>query len=144
MSRTLVADLPPMTADDLARFESEGGVWGRQRAIRREQLRVAAAAAVVSTVAGLAYVKLLRRNTWFVVVGTLPLFSLIGFVTGNAIGQVQFPSVAPNKETTMMRRTWWAKQCSQNWDLKLVPVLCVDWEYLRRASLVRRLATMTF
>lgn len=120
MSRTLVADLPPMTADDLTRFEREGGVWGKQRAIRREQLRVAAAAAAVSTAAGFAYVKVIRRNSWFVVVGTLPLFTLVGFVTGNTVGQVQFPSVAANKETTMMRRTWWAKQCSQNWDLSQI------------------------
>jgi hypothetical protein len=120
MSRTLVADLPPMSAEDLSRFEREGGVWGKQRAIRREQLRVAATVTAISTVAGFAYVKFVRRNTWYVVAGTVPLFSLVGFVTGNSVGQVKFPSVANNKETTMMRRTWWAKECSKNWDLSQI------------------------
>lgn len=120
MSRTLVADLPPMTAADCARFEREGGVWGKQRAIRREQVRVAAGATALASLAGFAYVKVIRRNTWYVVAGTVPLFALFGFVSGNALGQVQFPSVANNKETTMMRRTWWAKECSKNWDLSQI------------------------
>lgn len=115
-----MADLPPMTADDLARFEREGGVWGKQRAIRREQLRVAATVTAVTTLAGFGYVKLIRHNTWYVVAGTLPIFSLFGFVAGNAVGQVQYPSIANNKETTMMRRTWWAKECSKNWDLSQI------------------------
>lgn len=120
MVRTLVADLPPMTASDLARFEAEGGVWGQQRAIRRQQLGVAAKVTALCTVAGLAYVKVVRRNTWYVVLGTVPMFALFGFASGHALGVTAFPSVANNKETTMMRRTWWAKECSKDWDYSQV------------------------
>ena len=120
MGKTLVANLPPMTAADLARFEAEGGVWGKQRSIRRQQVTVAAATSGAITVLGTAWVKLVRRNTNLVMFGTMPLFAVCGAVIGHAAGITAYPSVASNKETTMMRRVWWAKQCAKDWDYSQV------------------------
>lgn len=120
MPRTLVADLPPMTCADLQRFEKEGGVWGQQRSIRRNQLTVATQSTLLSSLAGFSYIKLIRHNTWYVVVGTLPLFAVAGFAAGHAAGTTLYPSVASNKETTMMRRVWWAKECAKNWDMSQI------------------------
>jgi hypothetical protein len=105
-----------MSAADLARFEKEGGVWGQQRAIRRQQVNTAWKLTAVSAVVGSLYVKAIRRNTWYVVVGTAPVFAMLGFAAGHAIGTAAFPSVANNKETTMMKRVWWAKECAKHWE----------------------------
>jgi hypothetical protein len=75
---------------------------------------------LVAVIGGVLYTKGVRRNTWAVALGTLPLFALAGFAGGNALGGVVFPSVANNKETTMMRRTWWAKECAKNWDMSQI------------------------
>jgi hypothetical protein len=119
-SKTLVAQLPPMTAGDFARFEQEGGVWGQQRSIRRRQVNVALTGSVAVSVVGSFYTKVSRGNTWLVVGMTLPVFALSGFMLGHAAGISQFPSVANNKETTMMRRVWWAKECAKNWDMSQI------------------------
>mmetsp|Transcript_17352 Transcript_17352/g.19784 ORF Transcript_17352/g.19784 Transcript_17352/m.19784 type:complete len:134 (-) Transcript_17352:290-691(-) len=115
MSRTVIADLPPMTNADLARFEKEGGIWGTQRAIRRQQVSIAWKVTGLTTLLGAMYVKSVRHNTWYVVVGTAPVFAMLGFACGHAVGTAAVPSVANNKETTMMKRVWWAKECSKNW-----------------------------
>ena len=115
---TLVADLPPMNGGDLTRFEAEGGIWGKQRSIRRSQVTVMGAITAVCTVSGLLLTS--RRNTIYVMAGTAPIFVTLGMTFGHAVGIQLFPSVADNKETTMMRRTWWAKECAKNWDMNQV------------------------
>lgn len=120
MSRILVADLPPMTQADLLRFEKEGGVWGQQRAVRKQQVAFAWKATAFSMLAGCGYVKLTRKNTLYVVLGTSPVFGMFGFAVGHAIATCMYPNVANNKETTLMRRTWWAKECSKSWSMDQV------------------------
>jgi len=114
MTKTLVAQLPPMSRADLQQFEREGGVWGKQREIRRKQLTVSGVVALAATGFGFTYMKS-RRNTWLVIGMTLPLFTGFGAVAGQAIGVTSYPSVVSNQETTMMRRVWWAQQCSKSW-----------------------------
>lgn len=109
-----------MASADLKRFEAEGGVWGQQRSIRRNQVSVSVASALVSGLGGVSWAKFARGNTIYVVAGTFPIFACFGAVAGHALGISAFPSVADNKETTMMRYTWWAKECSKNWDLSQV------------------------
>ncbi len=109
-----------MTSADLRRFEKEGGVWGQQRAIRRNQVQLAAATAGVFAVSGTIWVRQLRRNTTLVTMCAFPLFGLCGLIIGNGIGLTVFPSVANNKETTLMRRVWWAKECSKGFDYSQV------------------------
>ena len=118
--KTLVAHLPPMTSADLARFEAEGGVWGQQRAIRRQQVNVMGAFTAASLVGGTSWAVLFRRNTWLVGAMCAPAWVLFGAVSGNFAGTLLFPSVACNKETTMMRRVWWAKQCAKDWDMSQI------------------------
>ncbi len=118
--RVLVAELPPMTSTDLRRFESEGGIWGKQRAIRRQQVSLILGAAATFTLGGLGYSAIVRKNTWLASGGTALVWTLCGGLLGNAAAQNFYPSVADNKETTMMRRTWWAKECSKQWDLSQV------------------------
>lgn len=118
MSKTLVAELPAMTSADLARFEAEGGIWGKQRSIRRQQVNTMFVTTAAVSAAGFGMIK--RRNTWYVVAGCLPVFALFGLVSGHAVGTTLFPSVADNKETTLMRYTWWAKECAKNWDMSQV------------------------
>ena len=118
--KTLVAQLPPMTADDLKRFEKEGGVWGKQRAVRRQQVNTALTGSAVVSLAGSFYGKAIRGNTNLVIGATLPVFALAGFLAGHAVGVTLYPSVANNKESTMMRRVWWAKECSKHWDMSQV------------------------
>ena len=120
MSKTLVAHLPAMSAEDLSRFESEGGVWGHQRAIRRRQVWCMGATGWCAALGGAWWVRVVRRNTLLVLLGTFPVFFTFGLVVGNGVGNLIFPSVADNGETSMMRRTWWAKECSKNWDPKQV------------------------
>ena len=116
-NNTIVARLPTMESEDLARFETEGGVWGQQRAIRRQQASVAVLGGVAAFAVSGAWVMSVRKNTGLVALCTAPCFGIFGAVAGNALGVAQFPSVACNKETTMMKRVWWAKQCSANWDM---------------------------
>lgn len=118
--KTIVADLPDMTAADCARFEVEGGVWGQQYAIRRQQLQATFLTAAGVAVSGALFARVARRNTWLVVAGTAPIFGISGLVIGNAVGVSTYPSVADNKETSMMRQTWWAKECAKHWDMSQV------------------------
>ena len=118
--KTLVAQLPPMRGADLARFEQEGGVWGKQRAIRRSQLAVTGAATLTSALAGYLWACRGRGNTSLVALGTFPVFAMFGAAVGHAAGTTLYPSVASNAEVTMMRRVWWAKQCAQGWDMSQV------------------------
>ena len=117
---TLVAQLPDMTSADLVRFEKEGGVWGQQRTIRRKQVTVALGCAAAATIGGALWTYQVRRNTLLLTLGTSMVWTTFGAVTGNAVGQLVYPSVASNKETTLMRRVWWAKECSKGWDLRQV------------------------
>jgi hypothetical protein len=120
MTKTLVASLPPMTAADCAAFEKEGGIWGQQRAIRREQLRITGALTVATIGAGALWARCIRKNTWLVIAGTAPAYAFFGAVLGHAVGISAHPSVASNAETTMMRRVWWAKQCAADFDMSSV------------------------
>lgn len=120
MSRTVVAELPRMKCSDLKRFEQEGGVWGQQYGIRKKQVATSLAGTATSILLGGSWIKFCRHNTWIVVGGTMPLFALFGAFIGHAAGVSMFPSIANNQETTMMRRTWWAKECSKSWDMKQV------------------------
>jgi hypothetical protein len=119
-NKTLVAQLPAMTSEDCARFEKEGGVWGEQRAIRRKQVMVMGAIAAATVAGGSFWTMGMRRNTSLVGMLTLPGWATFGAVVGNFVGVQAFPSVACNKETTMMRRVWWAKQCAAGWDMSQV------------------------
>ncbi|PBJ79442.1 succinate dehydrogenase subunit (SDH8) [Trypanosoma cruzi cruzi] len=115
----LVSDLPMMYPSDLLRFEREGGVWGRQWQVRRKQLTFAVATATFSTVFGSYYV-VSRRNTGFVLFSTFSGFTVLGFCVGSALSSAFYPNVASNRETSMMRRVWWAKECAKNWDYSQV------------------------
>jgi hypothetical protein len=116
-NKTLVAQLPPMTSADMKRFEKEAGIWGKQRSVRRQQVYVAAAGALAASAGGTFWAMYWRRNTILVGVMCIPGWALFGAVAGNYAGVALFPSVACNKETTMMRRVWWAKQCAGSWDM---------------------------
>ena len=116
---TLVAELPGMSTADLARFEAEGGVWGQQRAVRRQQLQVTAAGVAGFVFVGTAFC-LGRGNTRLVALGTAPIWAMCGASVGHHYGLTLFPSVACNKETSMMRRLWWAQQCAKGWDMSQV------------------------
>lgn len=118
--KTLVAQLPPMKAADLQRFEREGGIWGQQRAIRRQQLFATGVSTLLSSVGGWYWACAKRGNTSLVGIGTLPVFAIFGAAVGNALGTTMYPSIADNSEVTMMRRTWWAKECSKGWDMSQV------------------------
>jgi hypothetical protein len=118
--KTLVAQLPSMKNADLQRFEREGGIWGQQRAIRRQQLTVAGASTLLSSVGGWYWAVARRGNTSLVGICTLPVFAMFGAAVGNAFGTSLYPSVADNSEVTLMRRTWWAKECSKTWDMSQV------------------------
>jgi hypothetical protein len=120
MSKTLVAQLPAMTSSDNALFEKDGGVWGQQRAVRRSQVQTAGLGAAAFAVGGGAWIKLARKNTTLVLALVTPCLALAGAVIGHQVGVAAFPSVACNKETTMMKRVWWAKQCAANWDMSQV------------------------
>eukprot|EP00742_Colponemidia_sp_Colp-10_P029915 GILJ01038239.1.p1 GENE.GILJ01038239.1~~GILJ01038239.1.p1 ORF type:complete len:125 (-),score=13.99 GILJ01038239.1:69-443(-) len=108
-----------MTAADLKRFENEGGVWGRQRVVRRKQLNLTLGIAGFSTLAGAWHAKS-RHNTPLILASTAPISFLFGLIVGHAIAKTVIPNVADNKETTMMRRTWWAKECAKSWDFSQV------------------------
>lgn len=114
--KVVVADLPMMRPHDFKRFEKEGGVWGRQFQQRRRQLTFAATVAAASTVVGSWYVLMRRRNTYFVLFSTFTGFSVLGFCCGASLAPLWYPNVASNKETAMMRRVWWAKECAKHWD----------------------------
>ncbi|RHW74121.1 hypothetical protein DPX39_020019200 [Trypanosoma brucei equiperdum] len=113
--KVLVADLPMMYPKDLLRFEKEGGVWGQQYCVRRQQLTLAVGAAAFSTLLGIGYVRR-RRNTGFVVFSTFTGFTVLGFCLGATLSPIIYPNVASNRETSMMRRVWWAKECAKHWD----------------------------
>ncbi|KEG06902.1 hypothetical protein DQ04_11701000 [Trypanosoma grayi] len=117
--KILVSDLPMMYPSDCLRFEKEGGVWGQQWRVRRKQLTFALTAATLSTVVGSYYV-VSRRNTGFVLFSTFSGFSVLGFCIGSALAPLAYPNVANNKETSMMRRVWWAKECAKYWDYSQV------------------------
>jgi hypothetical protein len=119
LHKTLVAELPPMRPQDFAAFEAEGGVWGKQRAIRRKQVYCMCGGGLAGAVLGTSFAAA-RKNTFLVKLSLLPLFALSGMVIGHAGGLALVPSVADNKETTMMRRLWWAKKCAENYDYSQV------------------------
>ncbi len=118
--KTLTAQLPPMRTADLARFEAEGGVWGRQRAIRRKQLTVTGVTTAGISTVGLYWSTYMRGNTSLVAACTLPVYLLFGSAVGHAAGITLYPSVADNGETTMMRRLWWARECAKGWDMSQI------------------------
>ncbi|KAH9588975.1 hypothetical protein LSM04_008205 [Trypanosoma melophagium] len=117
--KILVCDLPMMYPKDMLRFEREGGVWGEQWRVRRKQLSTALTVSALSTLLGSYYV-VSRRNTGFVLFSTFSGFSVLGFCVGGALAPLIYPNVANNKETSMMRRVWWAKECAQHWDYSQV------------------------
>lgn len=119
-SKVLVADLPMMWPSDIRRFEKEGGVWGQQFRQRRRQLSLAACVSTLFTVAGCYYVRLQRRNTLFVLFSTFSGFTVLGFCVGMSLAPLWYENIASNKETSMMRRVWWAKECAQHWDYSQV------------------------
>lgn len=114
--KVLVADLPMMWPKDLRRFESEGGIWGKQFRQRRRQLTCALCLAACSTVLGSYYVRLQRRNTYFVLFSTFTGFSVLGFCIGSSLAPLWYTNYCSNNETSMMRRVWWAKECAKHWD----------------------------
>ncbi|KAK7197765.1 hypothetical protein NESM_000729100 [Novymonas esmeraldas] len=118
--KVLVADLPMMWPRDFYRFEKEGGVWGQQFRQRRRQLTLAASVSAASTALGSWYVVLRRRNTLFVLFSTFTGFSVLGFCIGMSLAPLWYENVANNKETSMMRRVWWAKECAKHWDYSQV------------------------
>lgn len=118
--KIVVADLPMMWPSDLKRFEQQGGVWGRQFRQRRRQLTFAASLGALSTGVGCWYVLMRRRNTLFVAFSTFTGFTVLGFCCGASLAPLWYPNVASNKETAMMRRVWWAKECAKNWDFSQV------------------------
>ncbi|EPY33735.1 hypothetical protein STCU_02031 [Strigomonas culicis] len=113
--KVVVADLPFMWPSDVRRFEREGGVWGRQFRQRRRQLTFSGVVSLSLTLLGSAYV-LSRRNTLFVLFSTFSGFSVLGFCIGASLAPLWFPNLASNKETSMMRRVWWAKECAKHFD----------------------------
>nr|CCC89519.1 conserved hypothetical protein [Trypanosoma congolense IL3000] len=115
----LVADLPMMYPKDFWRFEEEGGVWGQQWRARRKQLTFALGTATISTVMGIRYV-VQRRNTGFVLFSTFSGFTVLGFCLGASVAPMLYTNVANNRETSMMRRVWWAKECAKHWDYSQV------------------------
>ncbi|RNF01233.1 hypothetical protein TraAM80_07134 [Trypanosoma rangeli] len=117
--KILVADLPMMYPSDFLRFEKEGGVWGRQWYVRRKQLTFALTTATLSTALGSMYI-ISRRNTRLVLFSTFAGFTILGFCIGSALSSIIYTNVASNKETSMMRRVWWAKECAKNWDYSQV------------------------
>ncbi|ESL07550.1 hypothetical protein TRSC58_04759 [Trypanosoma rangeli SC58] len=117
--KILVADLPMMYPSDFLRFEKEGGVWGRQWRVRRKQLTFALTTATLSTALGTVYI-ISRHNTGFVLFSTFTGFTVLGFCVGSALSSMVYTNVASNKETSMMRRVWWAKECAKNWDYSQV------------------------
>ena len=118
--KTLVAELPRMTAADLSRFEEEGGIWGQQRKVRKQQVAMAGYTSLATSAVGTLWAKTMRGNTNLVAVGTLPLFAVCGAIIGHGAGITLYPSVASNKETTLMRRMWWAKECAKGWSFDQV------------------------
>ncbi|KAG5475443.1 hypothetical protein LSCM1_03562 [Leishmania martiniquensis] len=118
--KVLIADLPMMWPSDMRRFEKEGGVWGQQFRQRRCQLTFALAVSAASTVIGSWYVVMRRRNTYFVLFSTFSGFSVLGFCIGMSLAPLWYENVANNKETSMMRRVWWAKECAKHWDYSQV------------------------
>lgn len=119
-NKILVADLPMMWPSDFKRFEKEGGVWGRQFRQRRRQLTMALGVSAVSTVVGSYYTLIRRRNTYFVLFSTFSGFSVLGFCCGAALAPLWYPNFGHNQEVAMMRRVWWAKECSKDWDFSQV------------------------
>ncbi|KAG5475975.1 hypothetical protein CUR178_03690 [Leishmania enriettii] len=118
--KVLIADLPMMWPSDMRRFEKEGGVWGQQFRQRRRQLTFALALSAASTVIGSWYVVMRRKNTFFVLFSTFSGFSVLGFCIGMSLAPMWYENVANNKETSMMRRVWWAKECAKHWDYSQV------------------------
>lgn len=114
-NKVLVADLPMMWPSDYKRFEKEGGIWGEQFYVRRKQLQFAATVSAAATILGSAYV-IRRKNTLFTLFSTFSGFSVLGFCVGMSLSPILYHNVASNQETSMMRRVWWAKQCSKHWD----------------------------
>lgn len=121
--KILIADLPMMWPSDFRRFEKEGGVWGSQFRQRRRQLTFALSVSAASTLLGSWYVVMRRKNTYFVLFSTFTGFSVLGFCIGMSLAPLWFENVANNKETSMMRRVWWAKECAKHWDYSQVDEL---------------------
>lgn len=113
--RVLVADLPMMWPSDYCRFEREGGIWGKQFQIRRRQLTFAGECAAAFMVLGCAYV-MKHKNTAIALFSTFSGFGILGFSVGIAGGNLLYPQVANLSEVSMMRRTWWAKECAKHFD----------------------------
>eukprot|EP01012_Entosiphon_sulcatum_P045253 TRINITY_DN602_c0_g1_i1.p2 TRINITY_DN602_c0_g1~~TRINITY_DN602_c0_g1_i1.p2 ORF type:complete len:117 (-),score=20.78 TRINITY_DN602_c0_g1_i1:56-406(-) len=111
MGRTLVANLPPMTAADKKRFEEEVPIWGEQRRIRRQQLQVVGASSVVGAGVVPAYAMFARGNTILVGAGAAIVGLFAGMAVGHVVGTNIYPSIASNSETTMVKRLWWAREC---------------------------------
>eukprot|EP00754_Rhynchopus_humris_P035606 Rhum_TRINITY_DN17140_c0_g1::Rhum_TRINITY_DN17140_c0_g1_i1::g.165303::m.165303 len=109
--KTLIAELPRMTSADYAEFESTVRPWGLQRSIRRQQVQLAGLGGLAGAGFGYAWSVKSRGNTWLVGAFMALSFGIGGAVIGHTAGLNVFPSIASNSETTMMRRTWWAKKC---------------------------------
>eukprot|EP00906_Rhabdomonas_costata_P024059 RCo034633 len=110
--KTVLAKLPPMAKEDYEEFERTVPVWGEQRAIRRKQLYLQAAAGFGGAALGMLVAKL-RRNTWWVVGFAALPFAFGGSAAGHVAAQFVYPNVADNKETRFVRRLWWANKCIQ-------------------------------
>lgn len=113
--RVLVADLPMMWPSDFYRFEREGGIWGKQFRIRRQQLSLAAWSAGLTMAVSAVYV-IKQKNTAFALVSTLSGFGIFGFCVGIAGGNLLYDHATSLSEVSMMRRVWWAKECAKNFD----------------------------
>ncbi|KAJ9472475.1 hypothetical protein DIPPA_34914 [Diplonema papillatum] len=114
MAKKVIAELPPMEANDYEEFEKVHP-WGSQRATRRKQLEVAAFGSLAGGTSGWVYSVFMRRNTHLVGYLMALMFGVSGGIIGNYAGVQMHPNVTSNAEARMMRRLWWAQKCSADW-----------------------------
>eukprot|EP00996_Jenningsia_fusiforme_P006176 NODE_7399_length_479_cov_53.134884_g6956_i0.p1 GENE.NODE_7399_length_479_cov_53.134884_g6956_i0~~NODE_7399_length_479_cov_53.134884_g6956_i0.p1 ORF type:complete len:116 (-),score=13.90 NODE_7399_length_479_cov_53.134884_g6956_i0:73-420(-) len=110
--KVVVAQLPPMKHSDLREFEETVPVWGLQRSIRRQQVSVTGAGALLGALAGVSFARSRGNTIWVYGIAALP-FGLAGMAGAHLLSQQLFPSVACNKETRFVKRLWWAAKCSE-------------------------------
>eukprot|EP01061_Rhynchopus_euleeides_P009134 TRINITY_DN18282_c2_g4_i1.p2 TRINITY_DN18282_c2_g4~~TRINITY_DN18282_c2_g4_i1.p2 ORF type:complete len:136 (+),score=43.37 TRINITY_DN18282_c2_g4_i1:138-545(+) len=116
MGKQLIAELPPMESADLKEFENTVYPWGQQRKVRKNQLAVAGVGGAAGAAFGWVWPVVMRRNTSLVGGLMVLAFGMGGTIAGHSAGLQLYPSVAGNAETTMMRRLWWAKKCSADFE----------------------------